>query len=80
MREVQVIRVKLSTAFLLITILIITTILVIITTVYALAQFHRKNVAEVENLRKLNEAINRLESTNDDVIASIIEKEKQQDN
>ena len=45
--------------------------MVIITTAFALTQFYNKNIAELERLVKLNEAINRLEKANDDLVENL---------
>lgn len=71
MNEKKVVRVNKTLIFSAITIIAITTIMVIITTAFALTQFYNKNIAELERLVKLNEAINRLEKANNDLIENL---------
>ncbi len=71
MNEKKVVKVNKTVIFSAIAIITITTIMVIITTAFALTQFYNKNIAELERLVQLNEAINRLEKANDDLIENL---------
>ncbi len=71
MNEKKVVKVNRTIIFSAIAIIAITIIMVIITTAFALTQFYNKNIAELERLVKLNEAINRLEKTNDDLVENL---------
>ena len=71
MNEKKVVKVNKTVIFSAIAIITITTIMVIITTAFALTQCYNKNIAELERLVKLNEAINRLEKANDDLIENL---------
>ncbi len=71
MNEKKVEKVNKTVIFSAIAIIAITTIMVIITTAFALTQFYNKNIAELERLVKLNEAINRLEKANDDLVENL---------
>lgn len=71
MNEKRVVKVNRTIIISAIAIIAITTIMVIITTAFALTQFYNKNIAELERLVKLNEAINRLEKANDDLVENL---------
>lgn len=71
MNEKKIVKVNKTVIFSAIAIISITIIMVIITTAFALTQFYNKNIAELERLVKLNEAINRLEKANDDLVENL---------
>lgn len=70
--EKRFIRISATTAIIVIGTIIIMSIII---TAYSLTVFYQANIEELEKIVKLNDAINRLESKNNDLIYDITYKD-----
>lgn len=68
MDEKKLLKINITTAVIVITIIIIMTIII---TAYSLSQIYNANIAEQAKIIQLNEAINRLEHRNDELLANM---------
>lgn len=74
MDDKKIIRISKTTVFVAIAMIVIIIIMTIIITAYLLSRFYHTNIAELERLTQLNEAIYRLENKNDDLVADLENK------
>lgn len=72
--EKRFIRISATTAIIVIGTIIVMSIII---TAYSLTVFYQANIEELEKIVKLNDAINRLESKNNDLIYDITYKDKE---
>ncbi len=74
MDEKRLLKINITTAIIVITVIIIMTIII---TAYSLSQIYNANIAEQAKIIRLNEAINRLESKNNEVITNITNQQEE---
>lgn len=72
--EKRFIRINVTTAIIIIATIIIISIII---TAYSLTIFYKANIEELQKIVKLNEAINRLENRNDELITDITNKDNE---
>lgn len=73
-QEKRFIRISATTAIIVIGTIIVMSIII---TAYSLTVFYQANIEELEKIVKLNDAINRLETKNSDLIYDITYKDKE---
>ncbi len=73
-QEKRFIRISATTAIIAIGTIIVMSIII---TAYSLTVFYQANIEELEKIVKLNDAINRLETKNNDLIYDITYKDKE---
>lgn len=72
--EKRFIRISATTAIIIIATIIITSIII---TAYSLTIFYKANIEELQKIVKLNEAINRLENRNNELLGDITDNDDQ---